>query len=164
MRRCILAVVFFLALAPSAANAHDVGLVCKQKQGTNKISVEAFFDDETPAAGAKVDVVDSAKKTITSGKTDAKGLWTFEALEPGEYKVMLDAGAGHKAERRIVVRPWDGVPANTGEQTPIQEGPSRQEFTRFPWLKVGVGLGVIGLFGVAFLVSRRKRRLGEPGA
>lgn len=164
MCRCIFAGVFFVALMPRAAIAHDVGLECKQKQGTNKISVEAFFDDDTPAGGAKVEVTDSAKKVIASGTTDAKGHWTFEAPAPGEYRVMLDAGAAHKAERRIIVRDWSNPPADSAEQSQIQEGPSRQEFTRFPWLKVGIGVGVIALFSVAFLVSRRKRRLGEPGA
>src|SRR5262245_25012597 len=164
-RRFAISLILFVIM-PSFARAHDVSLECKQQKGTNKVFVEAFFDDDTPAASAKLEVFDAAKKAIASGKTDAKGLWSFEAPAPGEYRVMLDAGAGHKAEAKITVRPWTNPPADSKGSTPIQEGPSRQEFTRFPWLKVSIGVGVIALFSIAFLISRRKPSVhgsGEPG-
>jgi nickel transport protein len=157
MKRHFLVWLFLLTLAPSAL-AHDVGLQCKQQKNTNKVTVEVFFDDDSPAASAKVEVLDGAKMVVAAGKTDAKGLWSFAAPKPGDFLVVVDAGGGHRTDKKITVRPWNDETADFTDETSvtIQEGPSREELTRFPWLKVGIGLGAICLFSVAFLVARRK--------
>lgn len=151
---CVCVVLF----APSPVLAHAVGIECKQKQGTNQVSVEVFFDDDAACVGAKVVVKDASKETVAEGKTDAKGFWTFQVKKPGEYLVLADAGEGHLAQKKLTVNDWQSAPGVSHDEAPVlkQTGSSRVEFTRFPWLKVCVGLGAIFIFGIAFLVARRR--------
>lgn len=157
---------FLLLTVPMAAHAHNIGLECKLKG--DKVHVEAYYDDDTPGAKAKVEVADGKNKIIASGITDAKGLWSFPSPEPGQYEVRIDAGAGHRAKKTIT------VPAGKSDATPreietpvsspgqtISEGPSRDEFTSFPWLKVAIGLSVIGMLCGAYLVASLLRRNGQ---
>ncbi len=49
--RMLVATVFLLVL-PSAAFAHGIGVEAKLKG--DRVAVEAFFDDDTPAADSKM--------------------------------------------------------------------------------------------------------------
>jgi hypothetical protein len=89
--------------------------------------------------------------------------------------VVVDAGAGHRAQVRIkvpdnpepsgrsaaaAVNPDSMAPQGThdSESETISEGPARTEFTRFHWLKLGIGLGLIGGPGLALWLTRRRYR------
>lgn len=141
---------FFLAgliltLVPAVAQAHALGIDCKLRDG--KVKVEAFYDDDSPAQNAKVQVVNAKEEVVASGTTDAQGLWSFLTPAPGRYEVRVDAGAGHRAKKAI------DIPAPTTQGDTISEGTTRAEFTRIPWLKVLIGLAVIGSLGGAFLLA-----------
>jgi hypothetical protein len=91
----------------------------------------------------------------------------------------VDAGAGHRATAKITV-PADQKPSGASDSTSasdvtligqreeqrpsfaasplISGGPTRQEFSRFPWFKVGLGLAAITAFGLAFRLARRAKR------
>jgi hypothetical protein len=149
-----------MALSPPAWG-HALKAECSLKNG--KIRVEAFFSDDSPAVNAKVEVRDSAEKTtLASGTTDAQGIWTFAAPAAGDYLVIVDAGMGHRAREPITV---PGTVALPTASDPAQEAgviisgtPNRQEFTRFPYGKIGLGLATIFLFSLAFVVARRLAR------
>lgn len=169
-----LACFFSLVLAPNPALAHGLDMETRFEKG--KLIVSAFYDDDTDAVGARVQLV-SGSETLASAKTDAKGRCTFEIPPAGKYQIVVDAGAGHRTEKAIT------IPANIG-RTPaadpskreaskprtdalpetskdvVGEGPSRVERAAYPWLKIGVGIGVIVLLALAFIASRIFRAPG----
>jgi hypothetical protein len=164
-----------LALAPTWAFAHAVGVSCILRG--DKVEVEAYFDDDSPAVKAKVQVVNAKGEIVASGVTDEKGNWNFARPAPGKYEVRLDAGAGHRAKKTIdvpvskplecaigslqgvAVRVRDAAPASSAAPT-IAVGPTRAEFTRTPWLNVAIGFGIIGGLAGAFLLGSMLRKRG----
>jgi hypothetical protein len=136
------------------------------------VEVEAFFDDNTPAAGAAIAVVDPARKmTIVEGKTDKEGRWSMPVPQPGRYRVVVNAGAGHLADRAMTI-PTSGEGAAVDSPAPecpacccepteavVSEGPTRSEFTRFPWLKAGIGVGFLGTIGLGFWLARGRGKM-----
>src|SRR5262245_31356111 len=98
--RALLAWFLVLATAPSAF-AHALGAECSLRG--DRVEVEAYYDDDTPARDARVIVRDVAKKNVAEGRTNDKGFWSFPRPEPGRYRVTVDAGAGHRTTVTITV-------------------------------------------------------------
>lgn len=64
----------------------------------NKLIVECYFSDGTPAKNCKV-VVHRGKEKILEGKTDNGGVVSFPLNKvKGEVKIVLFAGMGHRVE------------------------------------------------------------------
>jgi hypothetical protein len=146
MRCWVISILTLPMLAPMAW-AHALGATCRLHG--NRVEVEAYYDDDTCACDAVVTVLSSRKEKITEGRTDDNGRWSFAAPPPGKYQVVIDAGAGHRVTRQLIV-PGAGPSA----QDAVLE-PTREEFTRFPWLKLSLGVGTIALMCAAFLVAKR---------
>lgn len=144
--------VLLILVDAHAAGAHALGLKCTI-QG-DRVHVETFYDDDTTARDALVVILDAAKETIATGKTDAKGMWSFARPPDGVYRVIVDAGGGHRLARRLRV----GETGPQTEDTVFEEGDDRDEFTRFPWLKLAIGIGIIAALSIAFLLARRSGR------
>jgi hypothetical protein len=169
------AVAAWLVLtAPAVAEAHALGAEAKLKDGT--VTVEAFYDDDTPAADAKVVVTDADGKVAAEGKTDKTGKWSFPAPPAGKYRVVVDAGAGHRATVSVTV-PESPRPAPPGKADPpavspvsptdggevvVSEGPTRSEFTGWRRLAWAAG-GVVVIGGGTFALTRLLRAVrGRP--
>ena len=150
---------FWIALtAAGSAWAHNLGVQGKLRAG--RVEVEAYFDDDTPARGAKVKVLTGRQEVIAAGRTDRDGRWSFPAPEAGTYQVEVDAGAGHRTTTQITVpgqRPSAGKTpppekgaardqplARAQQPVPISDSPDKDEFVRFPWLGILLGVGIIG--------------------
>jgi nickel transport protein len=144
--------VLALALTAPALQAHAIGLSCKLVG--RDVRVEAYFDDDTPARQAKITVRNTAREIVAQGRTDDQGVWTFTPPAPAAYEVTVDAGAGHLALQRLV------VPDAIAEDNRLGNGPSRTEFTQFPWPRLAAGLGLIALVALAFKLSRRLAAMG----
>jgi hypothetical protein len=153
-RLAAVAVVLAVWLATGRrAAAHALGAECKLVG--DRVEVEAFYDDDTPAREARVSVRDGHKQAIAEGRTDSQGRWSFARPAAGTYEVVVEAGGGHRAQVQITIPEADaGTPA--APET-ISTGPTREEFTRFPWPKVALGLAAIGVFSLALWVVRRRR-------
>ncbi len=155
------------AFAPADAFAHALGVDCTRRGA--KVEVEAFYDDDSPAQQAKVQVVNAKDEIVASGVTDAKGMWTFATPPPGKYEVRVDAGAGHRAKKTInvpAVEPRTPVPEDVPPAPAVtisEGGPTRAEFTRFPWLQVLIGVVVLGAVGGAFALATVLRKNGMKG-
>ena len=137
MRHGIL--TFAILLTPTMAHAHALGVQAKIKDG--KVFVEVYYDDDSPAGKAKVKLL-KGKDEIAAAVTDAEGRCSFDAPAPGKYEIHADAGAGHNAKTTL---------------TTASDGPSREEFTSTPRLKIH-WRRVIGRVGVAFLLASKSAR------
>jgi hypothetical protein len=150
--------LLFVTIRP--AHAHALGANGKLRDG--KIEVEAYYDDDTPARNATVRLFDSDRREVATGRTDTKGVWLGPQLKPGLYEVVVDAGAGHRCTQKITVPALASSPEPTEPIEPaaplLSDGPTREEFTRFPWLKLGMGVGLIAAVGVALVGLARRRK------
>lgn len=154
--RCLGPVAVLLTLATARpAPGHALGAECKLRG--DRVEVEAYYDDDTPARNAKVRVLDAHDNVVAEGRTDAQGKWSFPKPQPGSYQVAVDAGAGHGTKLKMTVPAGEGAPPAA-----ISEGPRREEFTRFPWLKVTLGLGAIALFALALWLALRRSQTSRP--
>jgi hypothetical protein len=160
---------------PATVEAHALGAEAKLKNG--KVTIEAFYDDDTPAGGATVVVTGADGQSVAEGKTDETGRWTFNAPPAGKYKVALRTGDGHRATVALVIPDTKnaaptaipGEPINSTAPTAldegviVSEGPTRSEFTgsmRLVWAVVGVA--VIG--GVTWVVLHLVRAVKRSPA
>jgi hypothetical protein len=128
--------------------AHAVGLSCKVVD--KLLKVEAYFDDDTPAIEATIVVRNERNEIVAQGKTDERGMWACERPAAGRYEVSVDAGAGHRAKQQLTV---SELPGESGTPIPDADaGPTRDDFTRVPWARLAIGLGLI------FIVAAGWRR------
>src|SRR5437868_4639929 len=144
--RSLIAILFAL-LFTAAADAHALG--ARWRLDRDRVVVEAYFSTNKPAQDAEVKIRDG-EKVIAEGRTDDRGRWSFPEPPPGRYEILVDAGLGHQTTVELDLSP----------EHPPEGGPSREEFTRTPWLKLGLGLLVIaGLaLGLYFSVRRSPPR------
>ncbi len=139
-------------LMPLFAVAHGMGMDVKVKGGI--VSIAVYYDDDAPAAGAKVKVVNAAKQVVLEGTTDDKGAWSFPAPPPGEYTVRAKTDDGHGAKQTFTISA-DPVTADA----PPADTPSRADFTG-PRRLVMLGGGLLmlcALFAGWYWIGRRKR-------
>jgi hypothetical protein len=147
-----------LLLAAGSAHAHGLNVECKLTHDT--VVVEAFYTDNTPARDAKVTVRDPHGGEIASGRTDDAGRWSFPAPPAGKYEVACDAGGGHLRRAIITIPTAMSLKPITPppEEIIVTGGPTREELTRFPWLRLFLGVAAIGGLAVLlWLVTRRRR-------
>lgn len=138
---------------PTAADAHAVGAEARLKG--DRVEVDAYFDDDTPADDAAVVVTDAGGKNVAAGRTDARGQWSFPTPPGGEYKVAVDAGGGHRVTVALTV-----PAAPLGAGSVVSGGPTRAEFTgpmRFVWSAVGLAVIGVGTRAIRGLMRSGRR-------
>ena len=147
-------VLVLLAFAASPALAHK--LLMDARVADDKLRVEAFYDDDTPAQGAKITVENDQGTIIHEGKTDERGVWSCGLPMPGQYTLRAES-VGHAAKKTLTI---SGAPPSEKIVIPdsgrSSSGPIRDNETSLPWLRVVIGLGVIAVLGTALLVARRR--------
>src|SRR5262245_27201137 len=151
-RIAITLVLLGMLSATRAAWAHNLGHECKIRGG--RVEVEAYFSDDTSAVGASIVVQDASEQTIAQGRTDRDGKWSFELPEPGKYRVIVDAGDGHRSTSFLTVPGKDSEASGS-------DRPTRAEFTRTPWVKLGIGLGLIALVAFGIQAALRQSRAAK---
>jgi nickel transport protein len=140
-----------LLLAAGPVSAHALGAECKL--AGDRVAVEAYYDDDTPARDARVSVLGPDKNALVEGRTDSEGRWSFARPRPGDYEVVVDAGGGHRVQVGLTIP----AEATTAVPQTISSGPTRAEFTTFPWSKVALGLAAIACMGLGWWLARRPR-------
>lgn len=139
-----------------------------------KVTIDAYYDDDTPATDAKVSLTDAGGKVVLEGRTNETGRWSFPAPAPGKYRVVVDGGAGHRttvslaipapvhpsAQPTSAVSPGSAAEEANSEAIAVSEGPTRSEFTG--WTRTF--WAVIGLLAIALgtWVSMRLLRAAQP--
>jgi hypothetical protein len=157
-----LALAFLLLVCPARAHAHALGTDCRL--AGERVEVEAYYEDDTPARQARVRVVDAHQALVAEGRTDEAGKWAFPRPAPGRYEVVVDAGASHRHTTPIT------VPASSVSAAPrVSAGRGRAELTRTPWPRLLIGVLAIAAASGLFLLigawrkGRRPRDKITPG-
>ncbi len=170
MRWWVVAMVVFFA---QAAMAHKV-VVFPYVEG-DRVCVEAYFSDGSPAKGAEVRVYSSDGRLLLQGKTSEQGFFSFRPPERGDLKVVLIASMGHRAEAMVKAaelpavqveeRPYEQVVDAAQlrailreELRPVLEELHRQRARGFSLGEVVGGIGwIVGLAGLWMMLKGRRR-------
>jgi len=169
----------------SQAYAHRVNLFAWYDG--KMILAEGYFSTGTKAVNSTILVLDSEGKEVFHGMTDKNGEFSFKPPEKGEYRIVLEAGMGHRAETLVSVQDMEseGAAPEAGQATedaykgtatitnaefeqildrklnPIKEQLLRlaEQGDRISFRDVVAGLGYIaGLMGLAIYLAQRKRK------
>jgi hypothetical protein len=135
----------------SVAWAHAIGFSCKLLG--DLVRVEAYFSDDTPAIAAHVVVRNEQNAIVAEGRTDDRGIWTFARPAAARYEVTVDGGAGHRLTQKLTIPVPAAQPGS--QENAVGDGPPRNEFTRIPWLRLTIGLGLIFFLAVGWLCRAR---------
>jgi hypothetical protein len=150
------AVLLLALLVPTTARAHALGVEAKLRG--KQVEVEAYYSDNTPAREAHVMVHDTGGRFVATGVTDIHGRWQFQAPPPGQYVIVVNAGEGHLTLVHFA------IPNRSAEGETVSDGPTRDDFIRFPWGRLALGLATIAAAAVGWLVVRRGfRKMPPPG-
>ncbi len=131
-----------LLLGPSAASAHALLIEARTEPGA--VRVAAKYEGDIPADGARVTLTDAAGAPAAEGTTDGQGVCVLPRPGAGSYTVVVDDGAGHRAELVLA------VPRGATEVTEARTA------TRNRWLMAALGLSAIaGGTALAWWLRRR---------
>jgi nickel transport protein len=101
----------------SSALAHRVNLFAWYDG--KMIMAEGYFSSGKKAVNSTILVFDSKGKEVFHGITDKKGEFSFKPPQTGDYRLVLEAGMGHRAEALISVK---DIKSPTGELEAEQAG------------------------------------------
>ena len=93
----------------SQAHAHRVNLFAWYDG--KMILAEGYFSGGNKAMDSAILVYDSGGKEVFHGMTDKKGEFSFKPPGNGEYRLVLEAGMGHRAEALVSVQGMASGPA-----------------------------------------------------
>jgi len=169
----------------SQALAHKVNLFAWYDG--KMILSEGYFSTGTKAVNSTILVLDSEGKEVFHGMTDKKGEFSYKPPGNGEYRLVLEAGMGHRAEALVSIQGMEseGAAPEAGQAAkdtyngtvtltnaefeqildrklnPIKEQLLRlaEQGNRVSFRDVVAGLGYIaGLMGLAIYLAQRKRK------
>lgn len=158
----LLAVIGVLwAASPAQAHRLDAGYTVRQD---GQIQVESWFDIGGKApGGAKVQVFRANGDLLTEGTLDEQGIFVFGPKEAEDLKVVVSAGAGHRAE---IVIPRDKLAQTAAPEGAKAAGnigaspaptPMIDHANQIPYKDIVAGIGfLLGL--AAFVLSLRNMR------
>jgi len=136
-------VVPALFACASPAFAHKLKIDCRVNE--QRLHLEAFYDDNTPAQQARVTIKNEMNEVVASGKTDERGVWTCSAPPPGKYTARAET-EGHVAEETLTV---DAAQDSSNQ-------PIREEETAVPWLRIVLGCAAIAILFATLWLARRR--------
>jgi cobalt/nickel transport system permease protein len=178
-------IILILIAISSQAYAHRVNLFAWYDG--KMILAEGYFSTGTKAVNSTILVLDSEDKEVFHGMTDKKGKFSYKPPGNGEYRLVLEAGVGHRDEALVSVQDMEseGAAPEAGQATkdahkgnvtitsiefeqildrklnPIKEQLLRlaEQGDRVCFRDVVAGLGYIaGLMGLAIYLAQRKRK------
>jgi nickel transport protein len=89
------------------------------------VYTESKFAGGRKAKNALVEVFDDQGNRLTTGRTDAKGEFSFKAPRKSDVKIVVSAGTGHRGEWLVSAEEFeDGKPPS---QTLPQQMPAKKE-------------------------------------
>jgi hypothetical protein len=160
MRFCLTTFALLLGTLPALAHRLEVDPRIKD----DKLHVEAFYDDNSPAQQAKITVF-NGDKIVAEGCTDEKGIWECVKPGPGTYLVKAES-LGHAAKETVFV-PDEKMVASASipkraDDSESNQSDERAKKTETPWWQIFLGLGIIAFCCGLWFVARRTRT-NTPG-
>jgi len=163
----ILALAFLLT--ETVTHAHDLG--AEVRLLGDRIEVRAFFDDGTWARRAQVEMLHAdTREPVASARTDEQGRAFLPRPAAGNYVIRVNAGAGHFHEEQISVPASDPshltepAGSSSADGSLLSTSPTYEAKTRFPWLKLGLGLLALGAIAVVAYGVLRGGARSQPSA
>ncbi len=101
--------VLTVLLIANTAFAHKV-IVFGYVEG-DTVYTESKFSGGKKAQNSQITVYDSQGEKLAEGRTDSDGAFAFKPLRKTTLKIVLDTGAGHRAEWVIPKAEFDEAPA-----------------------------------------------------
>jgi len=109
MARMFFLLLLCLSVLPSkAVLAH--GLSLHPLQQGQVVKVHAYWADGTNLQDGELKTYDQAGRLVFQGITDNRGICIFNLPRSGHYRLVVDAGMGHRAEAELeyVISPAGG--------------------------------------------------------
>jgi hypothetical protein len=139
--------VCLMCLRSEPVNAHRVNLFAWVEGNT--VYVESKFSGGKTVKAGKIIVTDPQGTELVKGTTNEKGEFSFTIPKKTELKIVLLAGAGHRAEWTI---PLAEIEMPAAEKAPVPEkGPGAKE------IFIGIGC-ILGLAGAATYIRNRRKK------
>jgi hypothetical protein len=91
----MMAILSLVLLILSVSHPHK--LCAKAEVLDNQLRVEAWFDNDEPAEGAKVRLLQGTT-VVQEGIADDRGLCFLKVPPTGTYVIDVNAGGGHRTE------------------------------------------------------------------
>jgi len=150
------------------------------------IQVESWFETGDVPRSARVQVFGASGRSIAEGKVDERGYFVFAYAEVEPLRIVVDAGAGHRAEIRLKTQdllaaiigsvsasvmplpaPFLAAPllslASPDARPVPQPGPTeRRTGPQYGNLLVGVGVLLVIAAGAAAFRRARQRKSAPP--
>ncbi|XPV77429.1 MAG: hypothetical protein ACNI27_05805 [Desulfovibrio sp.] len=98
MKKMLVAYICALSLCVAATAVHAHGLGYTMIESDNTVSFEALFSSGDPVSYAEVFIYSPDNKDVEfqNGRTDAAGRFAFLPNKNGLWKVVVNAGMGHR--------------------------------------------------------------------
>jgi nickel transport protein len=155
------------------------------------VHTESKFGGGRPVVQGRIEVFDPQGRRVLEGATDDQGLLSFALPQPGDLKIVLNAGMGHGnhwwlraadnaagepnpiSDEAEAIIPAAGCP-DAGEvrqivlqalDTRLAPLEARLGEQRPRWRDIAAGIGyILGLMGVAVLIRNTKNKERSKGA
>jgi hypothetical protein len=149
-----------ICLSASPIFAHKLLLDCRLRD--DRLRVEAFYDDDTPAQNAKIVVENDRKQVVAKGLTDEKGCWNCAVPTSGEYTVRAES-IGHAAKETLAIKE-SALDNSRSIERKISSEPAatRDEKTAMPWVSITIGLAMLACLGALVWFIRGRKRTDSP--
>jgi hypothetical protein len=95
-----LLVTFSFLLSPSLAHAHNLAAKAVLVP-PGRIQVEGWFEPGGGARGARVQVFRASGQLVVEGRLNDEGIFTLSYHDVEPLHIVVNAGAGHRAEAAI---------------------------------------------------------------
>lgn len=143
-------ILLFLLIFPFNLSAHKVNIFASSVDNT--VVGEVFFADGKPCIECKIHILDKSGNLIVEGKTMADGTISIKITTAIPYKIIVDAGMGHRAETVL-----DFVRDTEESASKVIQSKIQQEKNNPVFLKVFVGIvSIIIFFGLLTLIKNKK--------
>ena len=137
-----------LSLLIESVDAHGVNLFAWVEGDT--VYVESKFSGGKKVKAGKIIVTDPQGTELVKGTTNEEGEFSFKVPKKSDLKIVLLAGAAHRAEWTISAAEFE-MPA--GRKTPVPE--------KSPGIKeIIIGIGcILSLTGIGAYIRKRKKKI-----
>jgi hypothetical protein len=142
-------VVCHLCFRIEPAYAHRVNVFAWVEGDT--IYVESKFSGGKKVKTGKIIVTDPRGTELVKGTTNDQGEFSFKIPKKTDLKIVLLAGAGHRAQ-------WT-IPATEIEVPAAEKPPVPGKDPTVKGIIIGIGC-ILGLAGVAAYIHRRRKKAG----